>query len=74
MIGQEHKKKNKRTMFPAPKNNAAAGYKGPVKIELLKGAGLLSVDNILRAAKKTVNTELFLECLLWWEKNQSDAS
>ena len=24
-----------------PKNNAAAGYQGPVKIELLKGAGLL---------------------------------
>ena len=32
---------NKRTMFPAIKNNAAAGYQGPVKIELLKGAGLL---------------------------------
>ena len=24
-----------------PKNNAAAGYQGPVKIKLLKGAGLL---------------------------------
>ena len=28
-------------MFPTLKNNAAAGYQGPVKIELLKGAGLL---------------------------------
>ena len=29
-------------MIPTLKNNAAAGYQGPVKIELLKGAGLLS--------------------------------
>ena len=28
-------------MFPALKKNAAAGYQGPVKIEVLKGAGLL---------------------------------
>ena len=28
-------------MFPALKNNAAAGYKGSVKIELLKGVGQL---------------------------------
>ena len=28
-------------MFPTLKKNAAAGYQGPVKIELLKGAGLL---------------------------------
>ena len=26
----------------SPKTNAAAGYQGPVKIELLKGAGLLN--------------------------------
>ena len=32
---------NNRTMLPAPKNNAAAGYKGPAKIEILKAAGLL---------------------------------
>ena len=32
---------NNRTMLPTLKNNAAAGYQGPVKIELLKGAGLL---------------------------------
>ena len=31
-------------MFPALKENAAAGYEGQVKIELLKGAGLLSVE------------------------------
>ena len=28
-------------MLPTLKNNAAAGYQGPVKIKLLKGAGLL---------------------------------
>ena len=28
-------------MLPTLKNNAAAGYQGSVKIELLKGAGLL---------------------------------
>ena len=32
---------NNRTMLPALKNNAAAGYQGPVKIELLNGVGLL---------------------------------
>ena len=32
---------NNRTMLPVPKNNEVAGYRGPVKIELLKGAGLL---------------------------------
>ena len=41
MVGREDKRTNNRTMFPALKNNAAAGYQGPVKIELLKGAGLL---------------------------------
>ena len=34
-------------MFPTLKNNAAAGYQGSVKIELLKGAGLLP-DGIAR--------------------------
>ena len=34
---------------PSPKkNNAAAGYKGPVKIELLKGTGLLERGNRIR--------------------------
>ena len=40
MAGREDKRMNNRTMFPTLKNNAAAGYKGPVKIELLKRAGL----------------------------------
>ena len=31
-----------RTMLPTLKNNAAAGYQGPVEIEILKGAGLLT--------------------------------
>ena len=32
---------NNRTMLPALKNNAVAGYQGPVKKDILKGAGLL---------------------------------
>ena len=35
-------------MFPNLKNNAAAGYQGPVKIELLKGAGLLQDRGLIR--------------------------
>ena len=34
-------KNEQRNNVPRPKNNAAAGYKDPVKIELLKGSGLL---------------------------------
>ena len=41
MFGREDKITNNKTMFPGLKNNAAAGYKGPVKIKLLKGAGQL---------------------------------
>ena len=36
--GQTNEQQNNA---PNPKNNAAAGYQGPVKIELLKGACLL---------------------------------
>ena len=32
--------KHSGTMISAPKNNAAAGYKDLVKIELLKGVGI----------------------------------
>ena len=51
MVGGEDKRTNNRTMIPTLKNNAAAGYKaGPVKIELLKGAGLLiEVHGLQRA-------------------------
>ena len=42
MVGREDKRTNNRTMFLTLKNNAAAGYQGPVKIELLKGADLLN--------------------------------
>ena len=41
MIGRENKRTNNETILPAVKNNAVAGYNGPVKLELLKGAGLL---------------------------------
>ena len=40
MVGREDKRTNNRTMLPALKNNAAAGYQGPVKIEVLTDAGL----------------------------------
>ena len=40
MVGREDKRTNNITMFLILKNNAAAGYQGPVKIELLKGVGL----------------------------------
>ena len=53
MVGREDKRTNNRTMLPALKNNATAGYMGPVKIELLKEAGLLkrlySISHRLRA-------------------------
>ena len=42
MVGRENKRTNDRTVSPALENNAAACYKGPLKIELLKGAGVLS--------------------------------
>ena len=52
MVGRKDKRTN-NTMFPALKGNAAAGYKGTVKIELLKGARLLLnfkyVDELLRS-------------------------
>ena len=41
MVDRENKRTNNRTMLSALTNSAATGYQGPVKIELLKGAGLL---------------------------------
>ena len=41
MVGQKYKRMKNRTLLPTLKNNAAAVYLSPVKIELLKGAGLL---------------------------------
>ena len=47
-VGREDKRTKNRTMFTAAvKNNAAAGYQGPVKIELLKDAGLLYQKAVL---------------------------
>ena len=43
IAGKEDKRMNNRTMLPTLQNNASAGYQGPVKIELLKSAGLLKV-------------------------------
>ena len=34
-------------MFPTLKNNKAADYQGPVKIEVLKGAGLLRLNTLV---------------------------
>ena len=39
MVGREYKRTKNRTMQPTLKN--IAGHQGPVKIELLKGAGRL---------------------------------
>ena len=47
MVDREDKRTKNRTMLPTLKNNAAAGYQGPLKIELLKGAGLLSFFMVL---------------------------
>ena len=70
MVGREDKRTNNRTMFPALKINATAGYQGPVKIDLLKGAGLLrsypvssglsykSIDGILSYDFSTENLVL----------------
>ena len=46
-------------MFPALTNNAAAGYEGPVKIELLKGVGLLNKLSMLRKRKILMKTRVF---------------
>ena len=46
---------NNRTVFPALKNNLAAGYKGPVKKELLKGAGQLSSQGFLGKSRDPGN-------------------
>ena len=39
--GQKNEQQNN---VSSPENNAAAGYQGPVKIELLKDAGLLNIQ------------------------------
>ena len=44
---------NSRTMVPTLKNNAAVGYQGPVKIELLKSTGLLKIP--------TTNTHILMQ-------------
>ena len=42
VVGRKDKRLSNRTMLPILKNNSAAGYQGPVKIELLKREGLLT--------------------------------
>ena len=44
MVGREEKRTKYRTVLPTLKNNAAAGYQGPAKIELSKAAGLLKMS------------------------------
>ena len=46
MVVRKNKRTNNITMSPGLKNNAAAGYKGPVKIELLKGAGPVTLRTL----------------------------
>ena len=57
MVGREDKRTNNRTMLPTLKNNTAAGYESPVKIELLKGARLLfSFAQLGPVVRKPINT------------------
>ena len=46
-------------MFPTLKNNASAGYKGPVKLELLKAAGLPRIPG-----RADVNSQLALHLVV----------
>ena len=50
-------KVGRKNNAPNPKINAAAGYKGPVKIELLKGTGLLKVIFDFQTLKKGLKNE-----------------
>ena len=45
-------------MFPALKNNAAAGYHGPMKIELLEGSGLLFQHILLPQVQRKSGKEI----------------
>ena len=60
MVGREDKRTNNRTMLSTLKNNAAAGYQGPVKIELLKGAGLLQPLIVVDTKLCNSRFELFI--------------
>ena len=56
---------NNRTMFPTLKNNAAASYQGPVKIELLKGLLELSCRRgSIPASQKSAKVCIFVKQLL----------
>ena len=56
MVGREDKRTSNRTMLPTLKNNAAAGYQGSVKTELLKGAGVLILNHDLNHDKNVVRS------------------
>ena len=56
MVGQEDQKNEQQNNVPnLKKNNAAAGYQGPVKIELLKGAGPLEIIGIRSLTQVALN-------------------
>ena len=44
IICPEDKRTNNTTTLPTQKHNAAAGYQGSVKIEVLRDAGLLKLQ------------------------------
>ena len=60
MVGREDKRTNNRTILSTLKYNAAAGYQGPVKIELLKGAGLLVTALIPTAYLRALVSHTFV--------------
>ena len=57
-------------MFPALTNSAAAGYKGPVKKELLKGVGLLNKLSMLRKRKSLMKAGVFSMFIQFSERNK----
>ena len=61
MVGRKNKRTNHTTMFAALKDDATAGYQGPVKIELLKGSRLpKNIQEQFLVPKKSISTEGFL--------------
>ena len=71
MVGREDKRANNRTMLPTLKNNAATGYQGPVKIELLKNAVLLAYP-ILPFAFQTIAFEPGILLFFWKASQHND--
>ena len=68
MAGREDKRMNNKTMLPTLKNNAAAGYKGPVKMVVETSRQIVSVLHELLKGKYHANLSVISKpknvCLL----------